>query len=234
MDSATRARELTKAISHTSLRKKLHWYPPRKGINPAYDMALEFLHRDRENKKAAIERIEKRIARVKNGIFNPLVKITIDGGNAERLTELENARYQLMILRDINAPEVRWRFKQGDIDLRLATHQYLYRQNWESGQYYGKLMQRLETMKIIPDSLPTLKPKVDFRLRFWEKKYPSRVRRRTNGWRDTEAGELLPSASLMKPPRMEIIPHHREWWLPKKYTVVMLDLGMFRIVMVLI
>jgi large subunit ribosomal protein L35 len=131
----------------------------------------------------------------------------------------------MMILRDINVPEIRWRFKQGDIDLRIPAHQYMYRQNWESGQHVGKLKQRLETMKIIPDSLPVLTPKVEFRLRFMEKKFPSRVRRRTRGWRDTEAGELLPSVTLMQPPRMEIIPHHREWWTSKKYTVVMLDLG---------
>jgi large subunit ribosomal protein L35 len=66
--------------------------------------------------------------------------------------------------------------KQGDIDLRIPAHQYMYRQNWESGQYLSKLKQRLETMKIIPDSLPVLTPKVEFCLRFMEKKFPSRVR----------------------------------------------------------
>jgi hypothetical protein len=89
----------------------------------------------------------------------------------------------------------------------------------------GKLMQRLTTMNIIPDSLPSLTPKVEFRLRFQERKVPSRVRPRELGWRDTEAGENLPVTSLMGPPRMEIIPHYREWHLRRKYAVVMLDLG---------
>ena len=80
-------------------------------------------------------------------------------------------------------------------------------------------------MKIIPDSLPTLTPKVEFRLRFNEQKVPSRIRMRGAGWRDTDPGEKLPSKILMNPPRMEIIPHHREWWESRKYTVVMLDLG---------
>jgi hypothetical protein len=101
----------------------------------------------------------------------------------------------------------------------------MYRRNWENGVYVGKLMQRLTTMSIIPDSLPTLTPKVEFRLRFNEKKFPSRVRKRKLGWRDTEAGEKLPSNILQNPPRMEIIPHYKEWWMNKKYTVVMLDLG---------
>ena len=86
-------------------------------------------------------------------------------------------------------------------------------------------MQRLTTMKILPDSLPSLTPKIEFRLRFKEKKFPSRIQQRRDGWRDTEAGELLSSAALRDPPRMEIIPHYKEWWEQKMYTVVMLDLG---------
>ena len=86
-------------------------------------------------------------------------------------------------------------------------------------------MQRLHTMKIIPDSLPSLTPKVEFRLRFQEKRVPSRVRPREMGWRDTEAGEKLPVTSVLEPPRMEIIPHYREWHVSQKYTIVMLDLG---------
>jgi large subunit ribosomal protein L35 len=122
-------------------------------------------------------------------------------------------------------PETRWRYKQGDIDLRLPAHQYLYSQNWMSGVYVGKVMQRLTTMGILPDSLPTLTPKVDFRLRWNQKQVPSRVRVRKWDWRDMEVGELVESKILMNPPRMEIIPHYREWWEKRKYTIVMLDLG---------
>jgi large subunit ribosomal protein L35 len=132
----------------------------------------------------------------------------------------------MLVLRDINVPEIRWRFKEGDIDLRIPAHQHLYQQNWNSGQYVGRLMQRLTTMKVIPDSLHTLSPKVDFRLRFKDRKMPSRVRQRKTGWRDTEAGEMLSSKTLTTPPRMEIIPYYRDWWTQRKYTIVMLDLGM--------
>ena len=157
--------------------------------------------------------------------FPKEAQLIADGADVELIRKLENSRYQQLVLRDINVPEVRWRFKQGDIDLRTPVHQYLYRQNWSNGVYVGKLMQRLTTMKILPDSIPRLTPKIDFRLRFNEKKFPSRVRKRGNSWRDTEAGELLSSKILRHPPRMEIIPHYKEWWLNKKYTVVMLDLG---------
>ena len=143
------------------------------------------------------------------------------------ISKLEEARYQQMVLRDINDPETRWRFQKGDIDLRNCTHQYLYKKNWTDSVYYGKILQRLITMKIIPDSLPSLNPKVEFRLRFKERKNPtpSRVAFRPYTWRDTEPGEKLPSKTLEKPPRMEIIPHYREWWESRKYAVVMVDLG---------
>ena len=143
----------------------------------------------------------------------------------EYINELERGRYVQLIFRDINNPEVRWRFKNGDIDLRLPAHQHLYKKNWTDGVYVLTIMQRLNTMKIIPDSLHSLIPKVEFRLRFHEKKTPSRLRVRKDGWRDTSPGELLPSKALMKPPRMEIIPHYRDWWESRKYTVVMMDLG---------
>lgn len=150
----------------------------------------------------------------------------VDGGSVELIRQLENARYHQYVLRDINVPELRWRFQKGDIDLRKPVHQYMYKRNWKNGVYVGKLMQRLTTMNVIPDSLHTLTPKLEFRLRFKERKFPSRVlKKRMNGWRDTEPGEKLASTVLETPPRMEIIPHYKEWWLNKKYTVVMLDLG---------
>jgi large subunit ribosomal protein L35 len=137
-------------------------------------------------------------------------------------------RYRQLILRDINIPEVRWRFRNGDIDLRKPAHQYLWRTTWPSGQYVGRLMQRLTTMHVIPDSLSTLTPRVEFRLRFKDQKFPSRMKIRDFGWRDTEAGEMLPSLALMEAPRMELIPHYKEWWMGRQYTIVMLDLGTSR------
>lgn len=67
-DSATRAKELAKAISQTSLRKNVHWYRPLQGVNPAYDLALLFLNNDRMKKIASIQRLQKRIEHERNSI----------------------------------------------------------------------------------------------------------------------------------------------------------------------
>jgi hypothetical protein len=68
ISSATRAQELVTMMSQTSLRKKLHWYPPLHGVNPAYDIALLYLNRDRRQKMETIKRLEERIAREREGI----------------------------------------------------------------------------------------------------------------------------------------------------------------------
>jgi len=227
MDSATRQKELNKALRETSLRRKLHWFTPLHGVNPAYDMATIYLEQDRMEKIEIIKRLEARIAYERKSNLPPQANTDPDNGDVEVITQLENARYRMLILRDINSPQIRWRFKNGDIDLRIPAHQYMYTQSWSDGVYVQKILQRLNTMKIIPDSLPTLTPKVEFRLRFKDRKIPSRVRVRGHTWRDTEPGEKLPSKTLMQPPRMEIIPHYREWWDSRKYTIVMLDLGTF-------
>src|SRR5271155_3173608 len=108
----------------------------------------------------------------------------------EYINQLELGRYGELVLRDINVPEIRWRFKNGDIDLRLPAHQHMYKKNWPESIYMLTIMQRLNTMKIIPDSLPNLTPRVELRLRFNEKKTPSRIRVKKDGWRDTEPGAL--------------------------------------------
>jgi hypothetical protein len=63
MSSATRAQEMAKIISQTSLRSKLHWFPPLHAVNPAYDIALLYLSRDRMQKIETIKHLEERIAR---------------------------------------------------------------------------------------------------------------------------------------------------------------------------
>jgi hypothetical protein len=55
--------ELQTSMSTTSLRKRIVWFNPLQGVNPAYDMALAFLNQNRQQKIEAIQRLESRIAR---------------------------------------------------------------------------------------------------------------------------------------------------------------------------
>jgi len=57
------AAQLQRALTQTSLRKKLGWSEPLRGINPAYDIALEYLKHDRQEKIRNITRLESFIRR---------------------------------------------------------------------------------------------------------------------------------------------------------------------------
>ena len=54
---------LLNVIAETSLRRRIIWNPPLKGINPAYDMALDILEQDREHKIKVVTRLENRLTR---------------------------------------------------------------------------------------------------------------------------------------------------------------------------
>jgi len=66
------AAQLRKAMTETSLRRKLGWSNPLHGVNPAYDMAIAYLKQDRQSKIQAIKRLEKRIARERKSNSSPL------------------------------------------------------------------------------------------------------------------------------------------------------------------
>ena len=55
------AAQLQIAVTQTSLRKKLGWSEPLRGINPAYDMALDYLKHDRQEKIRNIKHLESLI-----------------------------------------------------------------------------------------------------------------------------------------------------------------------------
>jgi hypothetical protein len=54
-------------MSCTSLRKPLVWRPPLLGVNPAYDLAIEFLTENRNQKKEVINRLSERIRNALQG-----------------------------------------------------------------------------------------------------------------------------------------------------------------------
>lgn len=117
------------ADSPTELPVKKTWTRPLEpGVLPAYDEALAYIERDSENKRAELERLRKQT--------NPKV-------SAEVLEKLE-------IESEINLPEVRWNFNQGQraslfyyfntlplvynscyqVDLNKPVYRHLLNQRW--------------------------------------------------------------------------------------------------------
>ncbi|SCU83760.1 LAMI_0C04544g1_1 [Lachancea mirantina] len=103
---------------------------------------------------------------------------------------------------ELNNPEVMYNFEFSDkrennprlIDYEQPVYRHLGRRHWES---YGQmlLMQRLETLAVIPDTLPTLEPRAEISVRF---PFSTGV----NKW--IEPGELLSSNVTWLPPVIKI------------------------------
>lgn len=97
----------------------------------------------------------------------------------------------LLVKAELDNPEVQFNFQFNDkidnnpkiIDYTQPVYRYLGRKHWESYKQM-LLMQRLETLAVIPDTLPTLVPRVDVSIKF---PYSTGV----NKW--IEPGEILSS-----------------------------------------
>ncbi|SCU98569.1 LAFA_0G18822g1_1 [Lachancea sp. 'fantastica'] len=118
-------------------------------------------------------------------------------------------------------PEVLYNFQYNDklennpssIDYSVPVYRHLGREHWES---YGQmlLMQRLETLAVIPDTLPTLVPKAEVSLRF---PFSTGV----NKW--VEPGEVLSSNATSLPPQIKIQEYDDLDLTNQLYTVLVVN-----------
>lgn len=119
--------------------------------------------------------------------------------------ELENT----FVAAEIDNPEVQYNFKIGQIDWDQPVYRYLAKKKWMDYELLV-LMQRLESMAVIPDTEPTLEPSVQVKLQF-----PGFV----NKW--VSPGTILPSAVCSRPPHLVI--QEFEENLNGLYTVLIVD-----------
>ncbi|AJU88098.1 putative odorant-binding protein A5 [Saccharomyces cerevisiae] len=129
------------SISRRSNRIK---YSPPEHIDEIFRMSYDFL-----------EQRSSKFYELANKTKNPLKKDA------------------LLIKAEINNPEVQYNFQFNNklnnvkdiIDYDVPVYRHLGKQHWES---YGQmlLMQRLETLAAIPDTLPTLVPRAEVNIKF--------------------------------------------------------------------
>ncbi|CAE6532052.1 unnamed protein product [Rhizoctonia solani] len=148
------------------------------GKLPVYDLAVELLKKDSAEKKALLEKET-----------DPAKK-----------TKLE-------ILSNINLPEVRWNFAQGQCDLSQPVHRHLLEQNWRQKGTLDLLMERVHQMKVIPDILPSFHPTVDLHVSFSEGE-------------DVVPGVFLPVKSTLRAPSITAQVYHPE---ERLYTLLVVD-----------
>lgn len=117
-------------------------------------------------------------------------------------TEDPKEREQLLVKAQLDNPEVQYNFQYNEkidnnpnvIDYEQPVYRHLGKKHWESGPQM-LLMQRLESLAIIPDTMPTLVPRAEINLKF---PFSTGV----NKW--IEPGELLSSNTTSFPPAIKI------------------------------
>ncbi|SMN19718.1 similar to Saccharomyces cerevisiae YDR322W MRPL35 Mitochondrial ribosomal protein of the large subunit [Maudiozyma saulgeensis] len=109
---------------------------------------------------------------------------------------------KLLVKAEITNPEVQYNFQFGDkldnvtdvIDYNQPVYRYLGKKHWESYKQM-LLMQRLESLRVIPDTLPTLVPRAAVEIKF---PYSTGV----NQW--IEPGKILSSGVTSLEPIFKI------------------------------
>lgn len=146
---------------------------------------------------------------------------------AEKYAKLEKesdglVRSQLEVEAEKHNPEVQYNFQYHDklendrrvIDYDVAVYRHLGLKHWES---YGQmlLMQRLESLGVIPDTMATLAPKAEVNLRF---PFSTGV----NKW--IEPGEVLSSIVTSMVPTIKIQEYeHNIDFSKQRYTVLIVN-----------
>lgn len=113
-------------------------------------------------------------------------------------------------------PEVIFNFENGvNVSFDEPVYRKLQKDKWKAGPLMVT-MQRLEQHHMIPDTLPTVDPQVDVRIKFG-----SNTKRDFSLW--VEPGTVLPAFAVAEPPTIEV----QEFDLPEKstglYTVVLVN-----------
>lgn len=169
---------------------------PAKNVNPAYDVALEYLEQYSQARLDKVKDIEKQLS-------SPTLS------NDHKL-DLEQKRYDLLVESKIHMPSTEWNFKNNTYDSEEPVFHYLLSQQWDKEQR-PILEQRTTQMFIKPDVIPP-DSSLDAQIII---KYPQ----------DSETCNIFPgvcvSPELVKVcPQIEVKVFHKDTRL---YTLVFVD-----------
>ncbi|KAJ1910527.1 mitochondrial 54S ribosomal protein YmL35 [Tieghemiomyces parasiticus] len=179
---------------------------PSRGVNPAYDAALDYLDQHKAKYMAQAKEVAEEIEALRQD------KKAADAET--RAAELEKEHYRLRVEAELYDSEVLWNFKQGNVDLTVPVYHYLTQRQF-ANEYLPILEQRITQMFVVPDLLPPSSVHPEFKL---EAIYPSSSEA-------TEAtpftvGVILQPTNTVPTPKVVATPFHTDQRL---YTLVMVD-----------
>ncbi|CDK26821.1 unnamed protein product [Kuraishia capsulata CBS 1993] len=167
-------------VSFKKRSSKIQYQSPI-GMEQVYPLAYEMMEKRSEQVYAKIDQITEEINSAEDGSD---LKIKLLAKKDKLLADAEKFN-----------PEVLYKvqFATNSLDVTQPVYRRALKEKWES---YAKMltMQRLETLNVIPDTLPTLEPEVDVKIRFAHNAIETYV----------EPGKILSSNVTSKPPVIEI------------------------------
>jgi len=185
-----------------SRRGKDHYMSPL-GLNEAFDVAYDILKTKANEKYQELNEINQQLSQ------NPNSK------------ELKDLKIKKSIEAEINNPEVQFNFQYHDkvdnnpkiIDYNQPVYRELKQKHWESHDQM-LLMQRLEQLGCIPDTLPTLDPKAEVLVKFLN-------HTTVNRW--IEPGTFLSSNTTTYPPSIKVQEYESVDVENQLYTVLLVN-----------
>lgn len=167
------------------------------GMDEIYPLAYNALQEESAKTYQKIELIEKKIAEV---------------GNGKAKEELEQKRENLLVEAEKNNPEVVYRsmFATNSVDRTQPVYRRFLEEKWKG---YNRMltMQRLETLGVIPDTMPTLNPEIEVNVVFPCNSLSRKI----------EPGTILSSNVTSRPPSFEIIEFKKS--KNDLYTILVVD-----------
>ncbi|KAK9378876.1 phosphatidylethanolamine-binding protein [Kockiozyma suomiensis] len=178
------------------------------GLDGAFREALEILGKDRDTKYVQVLKLQSKVDAIKAqfGVLETNEITDIKARSEAYLIEVKIEK--LRILAELSNPEVIAQFERGRADMQFPVYRYLARKKWEQIPR-AQLVDRLENMHVIPDTMPYIKPTVDLRVRF-----PGP----TAYWFDP--GRILSTAVTAQVPEFQINTFEDK---TSRYTIVIVD-----------
>ncbi|GMM27588.1 mitochondrial 54S ribosomal protein YmL35 [Martiniozyma asiatica (nom. inval.)] len=183
-------------VSYKSNSRKRQYTSPI-GLDGVYPMAYEILEKESEKIYQKISTIEESLEKEQD---------------IEKLNQLKTQWESLQVEAEKFNPEVIYNaeYATNSVDRSQPVYRHFLKQKWID---YKRMltMQRLETLKIIPDTLPTLSPEVDVQLKFPHNNVETLI----------EPGVVLSSNATSRPPAIEVIEFKES--INDLYTVLIVD-----------
>ncbi|KAI0344248.1 PEBP-like protein [Trametopsis cervina] len=200
-------KKFTSRPSITLERPRQYSRPVSRGVLPVYDLALKYIKQDANNIEVELAALQ---AQLKSEELSPEEKAQLTEKAA--ILEVQSA---------INLPSVRWKARNGMADMSKAVYRRILEQRWREEGELDLLMERIHTMNVVPDLLPSLHPSIDLRLNFPAAPLSGGRRSIRRKPEKVEPGVFLLPEQTRKPPHLYVTVFHPEQRL---YTLVMVDL----------